>query len=144
MKISKVLVPVAGNPTDDDAVQLACAVARRQKARIYVIYVIEVRRALPLDAEIQPEIEKGERVLDHAERVADEADSTVETELLQAREVGPAIVDEAVERGVDAIVLGVPYRKRYGEFSIGSTASYVLKNSPCAVWICREAIPSGV
>ncbi len=144
MKIGKILVPVTGEPTDDDAIQLACAAARRQKARIYVIYVIEVRRNLPLDAEIQPEIEKGERILDHAEQVADAADYTVETEMLQAREVGPAIVDEAVERGVDAIVLGVPYKKRYGEFSLGDTANYVLRNSPCAVWVCREAIPAGV
>ena len=138
MNISKILVPVAGNNTDEDAIHVACGVARRQKARIYVIYVIEVKRTLPLDAEVEPEIEKGERALDHAESVANAVDSSVDTELLQAREVGPAIVDEAVERGVDAIIMGVPYKKRFGEFTLGSSVDYVLKNSPCAVWICRE------
>lgn len=143
MKIGKVLVPVAGHAIDEDALQLAAGVSRRQKARVFVIYVIEVRRTLPLDAEIAAEVEKGERVLDHAERVAQEAGVSVETELLQAREVGPAIVDEAVERGVDVIVMGVPYKKRFGEFTLGNTANYVLKNSPCAVWVCREPIPAG-
>lgn len=143
MKVNKILVPVAGHRTDDDAVRLACGVGRRQKARIYVIYVIEVKRTLPLDAEVEPEIEKGERVLDHAEQVAEEADSSVETELLQAREVGPAIVDEAVERGVDAVVMGVPYKKRFGEFTLGGAVNYVLRNCPCAVWVCREATTGG-
>lgn len=142
MNVDKILVPVAGHGTDEDAINLACAVARRRKAKIYVIYVIEVRRTLPLDAEIEPEIEKGERVLDHSEKLAADAATTVETELLQAREVGPAIVDEAVERGVDAIIMGVPYQKRFGEFTLGNTVNYVLKNSPCAVWVCREAIES--
>ncbi len=141
MKVNKILVPVAGHRTDDDAIQLACGVGRRYKAKIFAIFVIEVRRTLPLDAEIEPEIERGERVLDHAERVADAGDSSVETELLQAREVGPAIVDEAAEREVDAIVMGLPYKKRFGEFSVGNTVSYVLKNAPCAVWVCRETIP---
>jgi nucleotide-binding universal stress UspA family protein len=143
MKVSKILVPVAGHRTDEDALNLACVVGRRQKAKIFVIYVIEVRRTLPLDAEIEPEIEKGERVLDRTEKLADEAGSGVETELLQAREVGPAIVDEAAERGVDVIIMGVPYKKRFGEFTLGGTVNYVLKNSPCAVWVCREATETG-
>ena len=144
MKVNKVLVPVVGNSIDDEAILLACSVARRQKAKVYVIYVIEVSRALPLDAEIHADIEKGEQVLDHADRLAGDNDATVETELLQAREIGPAIVDEAVERGVDAIIIGVPYRKQFGEFTLGSTANYVLKNAPCAVWACREAVSTVV
>lgn len=140
MKVNKILVPVGGQSTDDDSMLFAFALARRQKARIYVIFVIEVPRTRPLDDEMDSEIEKGERFLAHAERVAAEADAKVETELLQAREVGPAIVDEAVERGVDAIVMGVPHKKLYGDFTLGTTANYVLKNAPCAVWVCREPL----
>jgi nucleotide-binding universal stress UspA family protein len=144
MKVNKILVPVVGNRIDDEAVLLACSVARRQKAKIYVIYVIEVSRSLPLDADIHADVEKGEQVLDRADRLASGNDATAETEILQAREIGPAIVDEAVERGVDVIIMGVPYRKQFGEFTLGSTANYVLKNSPCAVWVCRESVASVV
>ena len=143
MKVSRLLVPVAGHATDEEAIQIACSVARRHKARIYVIYVIEVKRNLPLDAELEPEQEKGEKVLDQAEQVASVLDSTIETELLQAREVGPAIVDEAIERGVDAIVLGLPYKRRFGEFTLGSTVNHVLKNAPCSVWVVRDTIANG-
>jgi nucleotide-binding universal stress UspA family protein len=140
MRVSKLLVPVAGHGTDDEAIQIACSVGRRQKARIYVIYVIEVKRNLPLDAELEPEQEKGEKVLDRAEKMAAALDANIETELLQAREVGPAIVDEAIERGVDAIVMGLPYKRRFGEFTLGGTVNHVLKNAPCSVWVVRDTI----
>jgi nucleotide-binding universal stress UspA family protein len=62
--------------------------------------------------------------------------------LLQARNVGAALVDEATERRADLLVLGLPYRKRFGgDFAIGRTIPYVLKNAPCAVWVIREPIP---
>ena len=62
--------------------------------------------------------------------------------LVQARDVGAALVDEAAERDADLLVLGLPYRKRFGgDFAIGRTVPYVLKNAPCAVWVAREAMP---
>ena len=57
----------------------------------------------------------------------------VETDVLQAREIGPAIIDEAVERGVDVILMGIKYKKSFGQFSLGNVVPYVLKNSPCPV-----------
>ncbi len=61
---------------------------------------------------------------------------------MQARDVGAALVDEAVERAADLLVLGLPYRKRFGgDFAIGKTLPYVLKNAPCAVWVAREPMP---
>jgi nucleotide-binding universal stress UspA family protein len=62
--------------------------------------------------------------------------------LLQARDVGAALVDEASERDADLLVVGLPFRKRFGgEFAVGRTIPYVLKNAPCAVWVVREPIP---
>jgi nucleotide-binding universal stress UspA family protein len=139
--IRKVLVPVNGTKVDEAAIKLACRLAKGAKGKIYVTYVIRVDRTLPLDAEIKPEIEKGERVLDKAEHIAEEQDYKVETDLLQAREVGPAIVDEAIERGVDLVIIGISYKTKFGGFSLGSTVPYVLKNAPCWVLICREPIP---
>lgn len=140
MEVAKALVAVKGERVDEEAIRLACTMSRVRKGKVYVVYVIEVKRALPLDAEIEPEIQRAEQVLKRAERIADEVDYQVETDLLQAREVGPAIVDEAVERGVDAIFMGVAYKKRFGEFDLGSVVPYVLKNAPCRVLLWREPI----
>ena len=128
-----------GNTTDDDAVALACEVARRGKASVYAIYVIEVKRTLPLDVDLPPEAAKGDTVLARAEHVADEFDIDLETEILQARDVGTAIVDEALEREVDLIVMGIAHKRKFGEFDLGRTAPYVLKNAPCRVWLARAA-----
>ncbi|MCL4458748.1 MAG: universal stress protein [Chloroflexi bacterium] len=141
MKVRRVLVPVSGNRIDAEVVRTACNMAKNNKAHVYVIYVIEVNRALPLDAEIEPESQKGEQLLDQAMQIAEEADfDDIDTELLQSRDVGSAIVDEAAERSADIIIMGIPYKKRFGEFSIGRTANYVLKNAPCYVWVLREQI----
>jgi nucleotide-binding universal stress UspA family protein len=140
IQASRILVPVRGNPTDDEMIELACEIARRNSAEVYAIHVIEVKRTLPLDAELQAEADQGEEYLSRAEQIADRYSQTVNTDLLQARDVGPAIVDEALERGIDLILLGITHKKRFGEFDLGKTAPYVLKHAPCRVWVCRQAI----
>jgi len=137
---TKFLVPVTGEKVDDEIVRAACIIAKRGKGTVYVIHVIEVSRTLPLDAEVKPETQSGESMLAHAEKIANLADYQVDTEILQAREAGPAIVDEAVERGVDMIIMGLKYEKRFGEFDMGDTVPYVLRNAPCHVLLWREAI----
>jgi nucleotide-binding universal stress UspA family protein len=42
---------------------------------------------------------------------------------------------------VDLIAIGAGYEKKFGEFNLGETIPYVLKNAPCRVLICREPIP---
>jgi nucleotide-binding universal stress UspA family protein len=136
----RILVPISGNPTDDEMIGLACGIAKRTKGEVHAIYIIEVKRTLPLDADLPPEAERGEMVLEQAERVAEEWDQPIQADLLQARDVGPTIVDEARERAVDLILLGITYKKRFGEFDLGRTAPFVLKHAPCRVWVCRQAI----
>jgi nucleotide-binding universal stress UspA family protein len=121
-----------------DALSLACLLAKRNKGRVYAVYVIEVGRALPLDADLSPQAGKGEQVLGEAEKLADSLDAQVTGELLQARDAGHAIVDEAIERGVDGIIVGIDNRD-VGELQMGTTSRYVLRNAPCRVVLLRSA-----
>jgi len=138
MEFTKILVPVTGRPVDDEAMRLACQLAKKTKGKIWAVYVIAVKRSLPLDAEIRSEATKAEEILDHIATVAEEADYEVETDLLQAREVGPTIVDEAVEREVDLIIMGLSYKRRFGQFSLGNVLPYVLQNAPCQVILYHQ------
>ena len=138
-KFTKILVPVEGMPRDDEVLRLAALVARQDKAALLAIYVIEIQRTLPLETENAPKIERAELVLQHAERVTKQYGARADTDLLQARIAGPALVDEATERKVDLIIMGIPYREPQGELRLGDTTSYVMKNAPCQVWLCREA-----
>jgi nucleotide-binding universal stress UspA family protein len=138
MEFNKILVPVTGNLVDDETMRLACQLAKKSKGKIWAVYVITVKRSLPLDAEIRSETTKAEEILDHIASVAEEADYETETDLLQAREVGPTIIDEAVEREVDLIIMGLSYKRRFGQFSLGSVLPYVLQNAPCQVILYHQ------
>lgn len=139
-RLKDVLVPVNGSAISFEALSLACSLGKRAKGKVYAVYVIEVARALALDAEMTPEATTAEEVLQGAEAIGEEGDCNVEGEILQARDAGHAIVDEAIERGVSAIVMGVAYEMPLGEFEMGTTAKYVIEHAPCQVILVRAAV----
>lgn len=136
-EVKSILVPVNGTEASYNALAIACDIARRNRAKVSVLYVIEVPRSLPLDALLDEEVEQGEAILQRAEEVADAHDIQLEGELLQARQAGHALVDEAIDTGVDAIVMGVDYHQPLGRFQLGNVPSYVLAQAPCEVWMLR-------
>ena len=141
MEFHRILVPVDGTPADEEAIRLACSLAKKNgQGGIYAVHVISIGRSLPLDAEVEPEIIKAEDILAQAESIAREQGCQIETALLQAREVGPAVVDEAVEHEVDLILIGLSYKTRFGEFCLGDVAPYVLRNAPCRVILYHQRI----
>lgn len=138
MRLERILVAVSGKDADAEAVKLACDLAKKPKAKIYVVYVVEVKRSLPLDAVIESEMRKAEEALARAEEIASDKDYEVETTVIQGRDAGPAIVDEAMEREVDLILIGFTYKKRFGVFNLGRVIPYVLEEAPCRVLLYRE------
>ncbi len=139
MEFHKILVPVAGTEADEGAMKLADKLlAKKNRGEICAVYVISIERTLPIDAEIESEIKKAEDILTNIESMAKEQSGKIETDLLQAREVAPAIVDEAIERESDLILIGLTYKRRFGEFSLGDVVPYVLKNAPCRVILYHQ------
>lgn len=143
MKFNNILVPVAGGPLDEEVIQLACQIVKRDKAKLLLLHVIELQRTLPLNAESTPEVERAERILEQAESLANKASVAVETDLLQARLAGTALVDAAIERGVDLVILGLPFRRKLDNLYLGATTLYILNHAPCRVWLCRASAPGG-
>lgn len=138
VKAKRILVPVEGAHTDEESLRIACTQAKRDRAEIIVLYVIEVRPALAIDADVGAELERGERVLQELQQRARQWGCRVQTDLLQAREAGSAIVNEAVERQIDMIAMGVPYKEKFGEFKVEPRALYVLDHARCRVCLVRE------
>ncbi len=144
-KPKHILVPVKGAPVDDEAMGLAYtyAMAKKGKGRnicVDVVYVVEIPHSLPLDAQLDDKIERGEKALDHAEEVARDMGLEVEASIIQARSAGAAIVDMARETSSQMIVMATDYHKKLGELDLGRTLPYVLKHASCRVWICRSAM----
>ena len=105
MDHKRILVPVEGDTADEEAMSLACGFALRVKGEVFVLYVIEVPWKEPLDAEMELEVTKAEAVLDYMESLAKKQRCVVQTEVLQARSAGSAVVKAALDRRIDLIVM---------------------------------------
>lgn len=141
--VGRYLVPVDGSDASYAALAATCDVARLNRADVSAIFVIEVPRILPLDADMRNDFDRGEDVLSHAEELGREHKVKVDASMCQARQAGHAVVDEAIQDEADAIVVGVDYHRPYGRFRLGRLPEYVLANAPCEVWLFRYA-PAGV
>jgi nucleotide-binding universal stress UspA family protein len=138
----RVVIALNGGSSDAQIVALASRFAKIGTTELIAVHIVEIDWTLPLDADIAGNSEEAQRVLDMAEEIAEGNKVRLTPVLLQARDIGAALVDEASERDADLLVVGLPYRKRFGgDFAIGRTIPYVLKNAPCAVWVVREPIP---
>jgi nucleotide-binding universal stress UspA family protein len=140
----RAVLGLTGGSSDERMVRIACQLAKPFKSEIIGVHVVEIDWTLPLDADVAGRDEDVQRVLDVAEAAAEDVGYALTPVLLQARDVGAALVDEASERGADLLMLGLAYRTKFGgDFAVGLTIPYVLKNAPCAVWVVREPMPGG-
>jgi len=137
--ISHILVPINGKPSDEDALQVAFAFARKTKIKVTAVHVVEVKRALPLDMDLATETTQGEQLLERIEEFAQHNACHIEAELLQARSAGVAVVDAAYHLKADLIIMALPFRSRFGEFNLGETSNYILNHATCRVWLVRDS-----
>ncbi|MCA9834597.1 MAG: universal stress protein [Thermomicrobiales bacterium] len=143
----RVVVPVTGHESETRLLQYVARIAQKKQAFVSLIYVVEVEQALPLDAELPADVTQGERVLqlarDEISKELELKSSNIQTDLLQARSAGAAIVDEVSIQNADVIIMSAHVSKRMGKRTYGETVDYVLKNAPCEVIILRSPM-SGI
>ena len=141
------VVPVAGTTADDRVLAVVANLTPPKGGSITLLYVVAVAQAMPLDAELPAQIAAGDTALRHAEtrvrQLLGPRKCQLHTELLQARSVGAAVVDEAIERSADAIVMASSIRRKHGRPTVGDTVQYVLLNAPCEVIAIRLAPDTG-
>ena len=137
---ANVLLAASGSPFDTYLVQLACGVTQQTKGKLYVVHVMEVPRTLPLDADMSEESKRADAILTRVEDVAGKSKCQLESEIIQARDVAQTLVDEAADRDVGLLILGMQRREKYGKFYLGSTIPAVLASARCRVWVIREGL----
>jgi APA family basic amino acid/polyamine antiporter len=153
VEYGSILVPVFGDPLDDDIVSTAGQLAAEERegdsrgAVLEAIYVAEIPMSLPLNARLpKDKVERAREALARAKRVAQEYEGVeVATATVRGRTTGSAIVDRARKRKVEAIVIGAepPSPIRGGGIlggvaggkpkELGEITAYVLEKAPCRV-----------
>jgi APA family basic amino acid/polyamine antiporter len=138
LEYRSILVPVAPGYPSDEAMDVACRLARERGSRIVAMTVIQVPLELPLDAYLPDEVREANEQLDEARAIGDSYGVDVIARIVRARNAGRAVVDESVRRGSEIIVMGGPRRIRlqHGKRAIfGDTVDFVLKHAPVRVMV---------
>jgi nucleotide-binding universal stress UspA family protein len=138
LEYSNIIVPVAAGYASDEAMDVACRLARERRSRIIAVTVVEVPLELPLDAYLPDEVAEANEQLDEARAIGESYGVPVTTRIVRARNPGRAIVDEAIRRSAEIIVMGGPRRVRLqaGRRAIfGDTVDFVLKHAPVRVMV---------
>jgi len=136
--VGDIAVIVEGKKLDNELVRLACLMAKKAKRKVHLVHVIEVPRTLPLKAVLTKESEYADKLLTEALTIAEEAGCEAVAEVVQARDAGPAIVDEAKDHACALIMLGLVRDTHKAHNELGKTVPYVLLNAPCRVWVVQD------
>jgi APA family basic amino acid/polyamine antiporter len=127
----QLLVPVRDSRVSEEMMVLACQLATERNASIDALYVIEVPLNLPIDATLPEERERARLVLEQAGRAAEQFKVKLTPIVVTARSAGRAIVEEAIARRSEVIVLGSQGKRRIADKVFGRTIDHVLDNLPC-------------
>ena len=127
----QLLVPLHDTQVSDEMMVLACQLATERDSSIDALYVIEVPLNLPIDARLPEEHQRAREVLELAGQAADQFKVRVTPHIVTARSAGRTIVEEAIARRSEVIVLGSQGKRRIANKVFGSTIDYVLNNLPC-------------
>lgn len=138
VEYNNILVPVIGTKISREAMVMACELATEERAAIEVLYVIEVPMNLPLDANLPEQAAKAETLLGEAHEVAKEFGVTLYPSVIPSRNVGKTIVDEAIDKKSQIVMMGTERKRRTGERFFGGTVEYVLRKSPTKVLVVTE------
>ncbi|APW37272.1 universal stress protein UspA [Rhodoferax koreense] len=143
----KILVPLDGSDTAERGLLEAMRMASELKATLVLLHVIDDFPMLVEMASVQAYEETmahlrsvGQRLLDGAQKSAEESDVAAETRLreITRERVGQAIVEEAGAAGCDLIVMGTHGRRGFNRVMMGSDAEFVARASTVPVLLVRS------
>lgn len=141
-----ILVPLLRADSPEAATALACRLAKAvtPKARLHLLYVLDVPRNLPLNAPLPDEEAAAARVLDAAEAVARREGVGAARHVARTREAGEEIVHQATELGVARIVLAYAPSADPSDDLMTRISRFVFDRAPCEVILNKIADKNSV
>ena len=139
-----IAIVVCGDKLDSNLVYLGCQMAKGAKRKVHLVHVIEVPRSLSLKAPLEKESERADKLLTAAMEVASKVGCEAVAEVVQARDAGSAIVEEAKDHHCSLLLIGKVREGRKTIDEIGKTIAYVLTHAPCRVWLVQDPAPNAV
>ena len=139
----RILVPMKVGDIGEEMVATAIALAKEGGAAIDAITVVRVPRKYALEGEFPTDVAaRVDATMEEARALGVDHGVEVHGDVVRARSIGHAIVEEAARRESDLIVLGSSPRWRRQSRFFSPTVDFVLRNAPCEVLVV--AFPDGV
>ena len=138
LEFRSILVPIAPGYASDEAMDIAGRLAAERRASIVAFTAIEVPLDLPLDTELPDDVREANEQLDEARAIGDSYGVRVVGRIARTRNIGRAIVDEAIRRDSEIIVMAGPRRmqlQRGRRQIFGDAVDFVLRHAPCRVMV---------
>lgn len=138
----RIIVPLLESAVSMQAVDLACQLASERKAKIILVYVIEVPYTLGLDVPLPGAEDRARRLLLQGASIAEERGLQTESRILRNRTAEEAILELSRETGVEAIVVGMGTASWWSFSQMGRTVSGLFQHAPCQVVIAKAPLPA--
>jgi nucleotide-binding universal stress UspA family protein len=133
--IGSVVVVFAKDIHSEHMLALAVRLARREKAELRALYVVEVPHTLPLDAEMPAESRAALDVLATAEALGRNNNVEIATEIVMARQVSQGVLDVAKRREAHMIVMGAYREGKYSGAPLAKAIEVIAGKAKCDVLI---------
>jgi len=148
IEIKNILVPIDGSEYSLHAAQHATRIARNEKAQLFCIHVVTPRMpygyATPATActksrhfdDIKNNVESW---FDDVRNMAkDEGIFDIKTEIfIDVKSIIESIIEYAIRKNIDLIVIGTRGRTGLKRFFMGSVANGVVQHAHCSVLLVR-------
>lgn len=141
----RILVPVDGSPTSDNALHAALNMARQCGGHVRLVHVLNEMAYLAsfeAAAEVYPSAQRAaERIIASSAKAARAADVEPETALIDTpgQSLGEAVAREATNWCADLIAVGTHGRRGVGRALLGSGAEQIIRTAPVPVLVVRSA-----
>jgi APA family basic amino acid/polyamine antiporter len=142
-EFERILVPMKLGDIGEEMVATAIALAKERGSAIEAITVVRVPRKFALEGELPPDVAaRVDASLEEARALGADHGVEVHGDVVRARSIGHAIVEEAERRDADLVILGSSPRWRRQSRFFSPTVDFVLRNAPCEVLVV--AFPDGI
>jgi basic amino acid/polyamine antiporter, APA family len=132
--VSKILVPTRGG-AETETVQLACELAKINKATVVAVYVVPVPFSLSMQVPLYHQMIAAETALRRADAIAREYGVSADLRIVRSRTVSSAIINMLDSDKYDLLILGAHAREHMIKKGLGTVVNEILAGASCRIYI---------
>jgi len=137
-----VMVPLLGGEPPRSALHLACVLTREREGRLYLVYILEVPRALALSAPLSEQEQVAQSTLEAAEVLVKREGLVPMRYIRRGRELTQGLIEAATQLQADVMVVGLSPGSM-GERNMAKVEERLRERAPCDIIVSSSATVPG-